>query len=484
MRAPARIGHLDDAFRFFARSRILQAAVVAVFLSGWIVQAVTSYLSPDLGGLFRWIGIDFGFYLAQAGVFAHHELAGLYSIDAATPFREGLAAYSTQPGLPTPAGPVPYPPLFAWLVSPLAGLSPPLAFAFWTVVNASLALILAWRVSSFFPPERRFLAAGVLLVSSALVFSLWFGQVQLLLSVAFGEAFVRLRQGRDLRAGIWLAIIVVKPQYLLLILPILLWKRRWLALAGFAIGGIAILGASVLVAGLGSIPAYVGSLVESVSASSGAILSSVAPDVMVNWRALVLSVPLNLPDTVRLAITLILSATTVAAVIVAFRGPWQPTEPRFAGQMTLLGIGTILAAYHSHIHGVTMIAVPLAAFLAFRVARTAADQAILRAISITLAAAIVAPWLWFAVLSRSHTRANTMVAVALVVGFVLLFVYLRRLEAKPSPSDESTTVTREARPARSTSDIRNGAIPGCSPAQPEPAIQAPVSPATSHARSV
>jgi hypothetical protein len=405
-----------------------------VLVAGWVVRAVMSYLSPELGGLFRWIGIDFGFYLAQAGVFAHGDLAGLYSIQAATPYREGLAAYTTQPGLATPPGPVPYPPLFAWLISPLAGLSPPLAFAVWTLVNASFALVLAWRVASLFPPERRLLAAGVLLVSSALVFSLWFGQVQLLLSIAFGEAFIALRRGREVPAGLWLSVLIFKPQYLLLILPILLWKGRVRAIASFVAGAIVIFGISALVAGPASIVAYIGSLVAEDTASKGVILTSVAPDVMVNWRALVLAMPLNLADSVRLAITLALTALTAAGVIVAFQGPWHPSGRRFAGQMTLLGIGTILAAYHSHIHGVTMIAVPLAAFLASRVTRSTLDHAIAAATSLTLAAGIVGPWLWFAVLDRSHTRANGMVAVALVLGFVLLFAYVLRLDTQPSRS--------------------------------------------------
>jgi hypothetical protein len=101
------------------------------------------------------------------------------------------------------------------------------------------------------------------------------------------------------------------------------------------------------------------------------------------------------------------------------------------------------------------------------VIRTSVDQAILAAISITLASAIVAPWLWFAVLSRSHTRANTMVAVALVIGFVLLFVYLRRLEAKPSLSELSTAATGEAAPAQPTSaNPRGGHRPdGLPPSQ-------------------
>ena len=103
------------------------------------------------------------------------------------------------------------------------------------------ALALSWRAASFFPAERRLLAGGLVLVSTAVVLSVWFGQPQLFLAVAFGEAFVAFRKGRDLTAGLWLAIILFKPQYLALMLPILLWKRRWSALAGIVAGGLVIL---------------------------------------------------------------------------------------------------------------------------------------------------------------------------------------------------------------------------------------------------
>lgn len=416
------------AWRYFVASRPLQFALLAVFLALWAVHAVRTYNDPELGGLFRWIGVDFGFFYAHAQVFASGNLAGLYSLEAAAPYRDALAAFANAPGA-LPAGPVPYPPIFAWLISPIALIPAPLAFGIWSLLNAAAAIVLSWRAASFFPADRRLLAGILVLVSTAIVFSVWFGQPQLFLAIAFGEAFIAMRRGRDLTAGLWLAIVLFKPQYLVLILPILLWKGRWRALAGVAAGGLAILLASILVGGPDSVVAYVKSLVDSATASGGALLTAVAPDVMVNWRALVLGIPLDIPSTARVAITLILSGLTIAAVLLAWRGPWQPAGPRFAGQMTLLAIGTVVTAWHSHIHGVATIAVPLAAFLASGLGRETIDRVIGVLIRVIVGMAVVAPWLWFAVLDRSHTEANRMVTLGLVTGFVLLFVLLWRDEA-------------------------------------------------------
>jgi alpha-1,2-mannosyltransferase len=382
-----------------------------------------------LGGLFRWIGVDFGFFYAHAQVFAHGDLAGLYSLDAAAPYRGALATYSSSPGVAMPSGPVPFPPIYAWLISPIALVPAPLAFAIWTAINAVAAIVLSCRAASYFPPERRLLAAGLVLGSTAVMFSLWFGQPQLILALAFGEVFIAFRKGRDLTAGLCLAVVIFKPQYLVLILLILLWKRRWNAIAGVVAGGLVILVASIVVAGPATFGAYIVSLIDSATASGGALLTAVAPDVMVNWRALVLGLPLDLSSSARVALALILTGLTVLAVLAAWRGPWLPSGPRFAGQMTLLGVGTILTAWHSHIHGVAMIAVPLAAFLAAGLGRETIDRAIGLSIRLIVGVAVVAPWLWFTVLNRSHTEANRMVAIALVTGFILLFALLQRREA-------------------------------------------------------
>ena len=426
-----------NAWRRFADSRGLQVAFLVVFLGAWAAHVVRTYANAEIGGLFRWIGVDFGFYLEQIAELVHGSVDRLYSIDAEAPYRAALAAWSSTPDIPLPIGPVPYPPVYAWLLQPLDALSPPLAFAVWSLANAGAALVLAWRASTFFPPERRLLAAILVLVPTAVVLSIWFGQVQLLLAVAFGEAFVGFTRDRDRIGGVWLALLVFKPQYLLLIIPMLLWKRRWDAVAGFAIGSLAIVGLSALTVGPSSVIDWAGSLVESATAVGGALITAVAPEAMVNWRSLVGVVPLDLSATARFAITIVLSAVTVAGVFYAWRGRWEPQAERFAGLMTLLVGGTLLASYHSHIHGVSMIAVPLAAFLAAGPGRDRASRLLGVAIRADVALAVVLPWLWFAVLNRGHVTANRMVAVALVVGFVLLLALLERgrrpaVEAEPA----------------------------------------------------
>ena len=443
--------------------RPVHLTIIGLAFVAWTVRAVMSYQDPSIGGLFRWIGIDFGFYLAQARAFAEGNVGAMYSVDVLGRYASSLAEFTNDPATPLAVGQVPYPPVFAWVLSPLAAIPPPLALAIWSAICMAAALAVAWRVVTLFPADRRLLAVGVLLLSTPFVFSVWFGNAQVLLSLAFGEAFLALRKGRDPRAGIWLSVLLLKPQYLLIVLPILLWKGRWGALGGFALGGLFLTGASLAVAGPATMTAYLGSLTESATAAGGVVLHAVAPDVMINWRALVVRLPIDGSEATLVAITLALSLVTIILVLHAWRGPWRPTEPRFAVQMTLVAIGTVLASYHSHSFGALMLAVPLAAHLASATPRDRSERVVDRGIGLALAVGVVGPWLWFAVLGRGYPVSNVILAFALVAGLVLFLVRCHLMDrpiATESPDDARLRPAGGAETAVLPVDVRREAETG------------------------
>lgn len=252
---------LHDAKTLLCSKRV-QVAFLAALLGLWVLRIVAIYQDPGYGGIFRVIGVDFGTYYIPASAFAAGKPEAIYSLAALEPFRHALVGYTSDPATPLLPILAPYPPLFASLLSPLTSLSPPLAFGLWTALNVVLALGLAWRVATFFPIRQRLVAAMLVLVSLPVAAALWAGQVQIFLALAVGEAFLALRSGRDLRAGVWLSALIVKPQYLILLGPVLVWKRRWRALGGCAAGTGLILGASALLAGPSSLAAYLGSILE------------------------------------------------------------------------------------------------------------------------------------------------------------------------------------------------------------------------------
>jgi hypothetical protein len=141
---------------------------------------------------------------------------------------------------------------------------------------------------------------------------------------------------------------------------------------------------------------------------------------MVNWRALVLAIPGDLDSSLRLAITLIVSGLTVLAILPAFRGPWAPTSPRFAGQMTLVLLATILALYYSQPYGPLLLAAPFAAHLALGTPIGTWARRLHTGTGLGLGVAILAPTIWF-VLGRTTVRSINMLTLAVIATTALLF---------------------------------------------------------------
>jgi hypothetical protein len=337
--------------------RLVRLVAVALALLLWAERTWSTYTQV---GLFMGLGYDFGFYIAQVAALWSDEPSSMYRLDVLDKYHQGLSIYTTNPSWRLPVGPVAYPPLFAWLLTPFTWPSPPLGFALWTIVSLLALLHLARRVAGFFPVRERVWAMLVVAASPAVLAAFYQGQPVILLACAVAEFYLAVRAGRDFRGGLWLSCLLFKPQYGIMFALLLLWKRRWATTAGAALGVLAILGGSVLVAGLPALLAYPTALGDMSSFRGGAFTF---PEFMVNWRALVLNFLPGVGNRSGLLLTLALGALTMLAVLLAWRGPWVAHDRRFPARMTMLLLGTVLANYHSHVHGLVLIAVPLASLL-------------------------------------------------------------------------------------------------------------------------
>src|SRR5207248_1929783 len=127
-------------------------------------------------------------------------------------------------------------------------------------------------------------------------------------------------RGADLRGGLWLGLLALKPQYGLLLGLFVLWKRRWLAVAGAAMGVAVVIGASVIIGGPTSLLDY-----QAAVSAMGEIRDPYAdPAEMVNWRALIVNLRPAIGNTSGVLLFLTLSVLTVAVIAWAARGPWRP----------------------------------------------------------------------------------------------------------------------------------------------------------------
>ena len=320
----------------------------------WLGTAALGYLRFGLFS-FPGPGNDFGYYWMQSEALLAGNLDELYTEDGR---RAQHAALSEWAGGGVPLDPTPYPPLWPWLFAPFTLPIPPLGFLLWTAVNLGAAFWLARRVAEFFPAGDRLWAAILLVTAFPVAFTVYLGQMHLFLAIAIGECYLALRAGRDLRAGLWLSLLIIKPQYAVLLGLLLIWKRRWLAVAGSALGIALILGASALVTSPRALLDW-----PSAFAADDDFRAD-APEYMVNWRSNVLRAFPSIADSTGVAIVLALGLITVVGAALVWRGRWSPRDSRFPAQMTLLLLATLLASYHSHGYGAAILAVPLASLVA------------------------------------------------------------------------------------------------------------------------
>jgi len=263
------------------------------------------------------------------------------------------------------------------------------------------------------------------------------------LALAFGEFYLSLRAGRDRRAGLWLACLLIKPQYLFFLLPLLVWKRRWNVLAGVDLGGLVIVVGSLLVAGPSAVLDYPRAILAEGSDFNGWSTYEFVPN-MVNWRALFLRSPNGLDQTANLLLIFGLSLLTVTCAALTWRGRWAPrgTGPRgtaFPAQVLVAVVATLLASYHSHMHGLLFIAMPLGAVLAAPTSGLFKNRSMLVAARYLTAACVLALTLRYT-LTGSESAAPA--AVALIVALLGMIVLLRSGRRRYQP-DPATTLAHE-----------------------------------------
>jgi len=149
-----------------------------------------------------------------------------------------------------------YLPLFAVLIRPLAWLSLPAAHVVVMLTNVLLWLVLVYQsLRVVEAPERLkapLLALSTLLLVSFLptVQTLHHGSPSLLVAVLIVSALLYDREGRERRAGAFLALAAMIKIVPFLLVPLLLIRTRWRTLKWMALSAAVLLAISVLGAGL------------------------------------------------------------------------------------------------------------------------------------------------------------------------------------------------------------------------------------------
>jgi hypothetical protein len=277
---------------------------------------------------------DFGIYRYAARMVWDGAGGSLYDVNA-------QRAYQLRYGRPSYFF-INYSPLSLVPFLPLALLPPPVDFVVWTMV--SIALVVVTVVSLCRRLEFRFANWPVLAAIgfTPVACTLAHGQLSILVMAALVWCYCLSKDGRPMTAGAVLAIATVKPQAIAGFICVLLLKRRWRELAGFALACIPLAVLSWLLVGVRGLVHYPAFLAQCKD-----LMPPLEPFSMANLRGLV--VMLSGGEHPWIVIALSLAVLTAAAAF------WKDLDSGFAAAT----LASILVSYYLYTQDLTIALLPL-----------------------------------------------------------------------------------------------------------------------------
>lgn len=235
-------------------------AVAALLCGGLLLRLVHAPLEALRGG-----GSDYVSFATGSRILASGSRC-LYCAATQADAQAGVLGYRP------PASATGFPhiyanlPLAAWLLRPIASLPLWTGMAVFLLASA-VAMLAGARILEGLLPRtlsgrRRSLLVVLTVASLPAAMTLVLGQWDGFTLLAAAGALWALSTDRPLAAGLLLSVLLVKPQLVWLVPPLLLAASRWRLLAGFAVGTAVWLGSGLLLIGPSQLAAMV-SLVRS-----------------------------------------------------------------------------------------------------------------------------------------------------------------------------------------------------------------------------
>jgi hypothetical protein len=244
----------------------------------------------------------------------------------------------------------PFPaPIFSFFVLPfqlLSRVNPKQSYWIWTSFNLVVLvgyLIFFIRktipVNSPLAPTLRTLF--LMLLSFPVFVSLTEGQFEVFLVVCMGEFIRYALNKKPLPSGIWLGGLLLKPQLLIIIIPVLIIKNNWKVLMGFFASSGVIIGSSLILSSYKGMKA----LIDLWTRFSAGVATS-SPERMINWRM----IAVNLNTSLGWSIAILGMVLTILAIYFLVKNNFLYGTSHWV--LSMLGIfsATLVITWHSHFH--------------------------------------------------------------------------------------------------------------------------------------
>ncbi|MEO8286903.1 MAG: glycosyltransferase family 87 protein [Chloroflexota bacterium] len=350
------------------RPNVTRLAALAVLAALFAVSALSwvrfSESAGSVAGLFT--QTDFPAVTITSRLISEGRGAEMYNLDVQLEgqkrlIAEGYLILSPTDGLHYP---YPYTPPIAVFMSAFAGLPPTTGMAIWDLINIAALAAGFWYLLSTLP-LRRFARLALLigaLTSFPFVVNLEQGQSSGVVMLGFALGIGLLKKGRDIPAGLAFGLLVLKIQWLPVLVLVLLWKRRWRTLAGIAGGAGAIMLISVLVAGTGWLPDYLHILGRAQQYARELLLDPWYSHSFPGGLAALIGPSSD--DAVRFA-NVALTVLLVGLLVYLWRGKWQPSSARWDGLMGATVLVALFTNLQLNTHDLCLVALPAALGLSY-----------------------------------------------------------------------------------------------------------------------
>lgn len=337
-----------------ARQNLIVAAFVVFYAGQVFFDAVWNNYCGNLA-------IDYCAFWSAGEIANHHGYAQVYNLDQLWAVQRPIISKYMLPGQYAPV-PVPYLPVFIIPFQLFAVLDVIQGFWVWTIFNIIASAAYLWFFVKQTSPagliKKR--AIFLCLLSLPMFLDVFQGQVNVWLMICIGEFLRNALADKPFRSGFWLGGLLLKPQILIFIIPLLLFKRYFRIFYGFAASALVLGLASFLLGGVGSFE----KLIQLWVGYSGGLPSNY-PEAMMNWRMIALDV--NAISHSALGWWIAIPCMVVTFVLTLYIG-WSPFSPDLMKfPVAVLGIfsATFLITWHSHF-SMSVMLIPVMLYLALR----------------------------------------------------------------------------------------------------------------------
>jgi hypothetical protein len=160
-----------------------------------------------------------------------------------------------------------------------------------------------------------------------------------------------------------MGLLLLKPQFALVLALVLLGKGRWEALGGLLLTGLVLVLSTIGLVGADGSRGYLEILRE--FSGFRRVPPIVYPQDMINFRGILVNLlPAGCTESQGKILVLVLSGLLTASLVMVWRGRWDTSADRFPRQVLATMIVAMFTGFHNHIHGATLLIVPALALIA------------------------------------------------------------------------------------------------------------------------